>query len=78
MLQTQAAAVSYKEGRACVIVVHVKDSWVTKRRMRLVAGGIEIKKPTMVEKYNMHMGGVNNLFVFLPLPFLLEHTTRML
>ena len=37
------------------------DSWVTKRRWtRLVAGGIEeIEKPTMVEKYNTYMGGVD-------------------
>ena len=37
------------------------DSWVTKRRQtRLVAGGSEeIEKRTMVEKYNMYMGGVD-------------------
>ena len=37
------------------------DSQVTKRRKtRLVAGGIEeIEKPTMVEKYNMYIGGVD-------------------
>ena len=37
------------------------DSWVTKHRWtKLVAVGIEEnEKPTMVEKYNMYMGGMD-------------------
>jgi len=36
------------------------NSWVTKRRRtRLAAGGIEeVEKPTMVDRYNTYMGGV--------------------
>ena len=48
--------------RAIVMLSTIhNDSWVTKhRRTRLFAGVIEeVEKQTMVEKYNMYMGGVD-------------------
>ena len=55
-------ALKWQDKRAVVMLSTIHDdSRVTKRRRtRLVAGGIEeVQKPTMVEKYNMYMGGVD-------------------
>ena len=55
-------ALKWQDKRAVVMLSTIHDdSWVTKRRRtRLAAGGIEeVQKPTMVEKYNMYMGGVD-------------------
>ena len=53
-------ALKWQDKRAVVMLSTIHDdSRVTKRRRtRLVAGGIEVQKPTMVEKY-MYMGGVD-------------------
>ena len=53
-------ALKWQDKRAVVMLSTIHDdSRVTKcRRTRLVAGGIEVQKPTMVEKY-MYMGGVD-------------------
>ena len=55
-------ALKWQDKRAVVMLSTIHDdSRVTKRRRtRLVAGGIEeVQKPTMVEKYNMYMGGAD-------------------
>ena len=53
-------ALKWQDKRAVVMLSTIHDdSRVTKRRTRLVAGGIEeVQKPIMVEKY-MYMGGVD-------------------
>ena len=61
-VQKGILALKWQDKRSVVMLSTIHDdSWVTKRRRtRLVAGGIEeIEKPTMVEKYNMYMGGVD-------------------
>ena len=61
-VQKGILALKWQDKRPVVMLSTIHDdSWVTKRRRtRHVAGGIEeIEKPTMVEKYNMYMGGVD-------------------
>ena len=61
-VQMGTLALKWQDKRPVVMLSTIHDdSWVSKRRWtRLVAGGIEeIEKPTMVEKYNMYMGGVD-------------------
>ena len=61
-VQKGTLALKWQDKQPVVMLSTINDnSWVTKRRRtRLVAGGIEeIEKPTMVEKYNMYMGGVD-------------------
>ena len=61
-VQKGILALKFQGKRPIVMLSTIHDDpWVTKRRRtRLVAGGIEeIEKPTMVEKSNMYMGGVD-------------------